>query len=391
MTDYSKENTVNLNYKYVFLFLFLSSLASFYFHLSHYNHRKHSLKKIKIISTVDSIATIKLSVVGDLMCHAPQYNSANIDSGDAFDFKDVFSQIDPLLRNADFTLGNLETVISENNSKLSGYPNFNSPVEFVTSLKSVGFDILFTANNHSFDKGRKGLLSTISNIKKSGIHYVGTYNSNADKDSIRIFKRNGISFALLAYTYGSNEFPPEKNSKYGIKIIDKNRIKNDLTNAAELSPDLVIVYFHFGKEYQRKPSKYQRNIVSFAIKNGADIILGSHPHVIQPIEKFKSNSGRIDSGFVAYSLGNFISNQRWRYSDGGGILNISINKNINTGFVFINKINFLPTWVFKGEIDNKVQYRILSKKTSTDTLGYLTSEDKLNMNRFYDDVKSIWD
>ena len=269
----------------------------------------HSNQKIKIIEKPDSLLTLKISVVGDLMCHSPQFNSARIAETDSFDFRPVFSEIRQYLENSDYTIGNLETVIAENNKNLSGYPNFNSPHEFLSALKYAGFDVLFTANNHSLDKGLKGALRTIKQINEKNMVQVGTYISQKDRDSVRIFKKNGIRFALLAYTYGTNGYNIPKKNRFIITVIDTAEIQKDLLRVGKLLPDLIIVYFHFGNEYQRSPSKYQKEIVQFAVKNGADIVLGSHPHVLQPIKKFKSLSGRIDSGVVAYSLGNFISNR----------------------------------------------------------------------------------
>ena len=349
----------------------------------------HPSDRIQLKVVSDSVFTLKISVVGDLMCHAPQYNSARIAKTDSFNFNPVFSQIKPYLEKADFALGNLETVIAKNNKNLSGYPNFNSPHEFLSALKYAGFDILFTANNHSLDRGRSGVVRTIAQIKSAKMNSVGTYLSGSDRDSIRIFKKNGISFALLAYTYGTNGYQISKKNNFLISTIDKQKMKADLLKADKYFPDLVIVYFHFGNEYQRFPSKFQKEIVKFAIKNGADIILGSHPHVLQPVEKFKSLSGRIDSGLVAYSLGNFISNQRWRYSDAGGILNISIGKDKDKDSVYFSSLSFLPTWVYKGIVNGKVQYQILPSGSGEKVAEYFSSEDSINMSSSFTDAQKI--
>ena len=349
----------------------------------------HPSDRIQLKVVPDSVFTLKISVVGDLMCHAPQYNSARIAKTDSFNFNPVFSKIKPYLVKSDFTCGNLETVISKNNNNLSGYPNFNSPEEFLSALKNSGFDILFTANNHSLDRGRSGVVRTIAQIKSAKMNSVGTYLSKRDRDSIRIFKKNGISFALLAYTYGTNGYRISKKNNFLISTIDKQKIKADLLKADKYFPDLVIVYFHFGNEYQRFPSKFQKEIVKFAIKNGADIILGSHPHVLQPVEKFKSLSGRVDSGLVAYSLGNFISNQRWRYSDAGGILNISINKSIENDSTYISSLSFLPTWVYKGIVNRKVKYQILPSGSGKKVSEYFSKEDSINMSSSFSDAQKI--
>ncbi len=371
------------------IFLFSFAAAFFVFQIKP-TVFLHANQRIALVDKPDSVLTLKLSVVGDLMCHSPQFNSAKIAETDSFDFRPVFSVIRRNLENSDYTIGNLETVISANNKHLSGYPNFNSPHEFLSALKYAGFDILFTANNHSLDKGLKGAIRTINQIKQNNMVQVGTYVSQKDRDSIRIFEKNGIRFALFAYTFGTNGHTVSKQKRFIISLIDKAQIRNDLQQANKLLPDLVIIYFHFGNEYQAKPSAFQKDIVNAAIKSGADIVLGSHPHVLQPIKKFKSVSGRIDSGFVAYSLGNFISNQRWRYSDAGGILNILIKKNIKNDSVFISKIKLLPTWVFKGNVNGKTLFQILPSEITSDTLQFLSSDDiKKMQNSFYDAEKII--
>ena len=154
--------------------------------------------------------------------------------------------------------------------------------------------------------------------------------------------------------------------------------------------DLVLVHLHYGPEYNREPSDYQKEIVRKIIEAGADIIIGGHPHVIQPFEYFQTNNTKLDSGFVAYSLGNFISNQRWRYSDAGVILNIQISKNLFTNSVYINDINYIPTWVFKGNTENGKEYIILPAQFSNDTTySFLSISDRKLMLQAFNDTKEI--
>ncbi len=338
----------------------------------------------------DSTKTVTISFVGDLMCHSPQFQFAQI-SKDSFDFKPVFRKVEKYLSKSDLTIGNLETTISGQESRYSGYPLFNTPEEYLEALKDAGFDILLTANNHSLDRGKKGLLRTVEMIKKNGLESVGSYNSQQDRDSIRIYEINGIKIAILAYTYGLNGNYIAKNEKYLVNVIDTTLLKKDILDSRNKYADIILVYFHFGNEYQRNPSSFQKEIVKRAIDYGADLIIGSHPHVIQPIEYFSSNKNKIGKGLIAYSLGNFISNQRWRYSDAGIILNLTITKNILTQEVRFSNTDIIPTWVYKGKLENKDQFVILPVDSTTiySLPNYLTDGDKVKFLQSENDTRKI--
>ncbi|MFA3783158.1 CapA family protein [Melioribacteraceae bacterium 4301-Me] len=307
---------------------------------------------------LDSLSIVTISAVGDLMCHSVQCNYAKTNNG-SFDFNPIFKFITKFIQNSDLSFGNLETVISGNKEKYSGYPLFNSPVEYLQAIKNAGFDILFTSNNHCLDKGETGLINTIEKIKEIGLINVGTFVSQKDRDSIRLINLKGINIAVLGYTFSTNGIPLPKNKNFLVNIIDTNLIKSDINNAKAKKADLILVYYHFGDEYSGKPSKFQEKIVKKSIAYGASIILGSHPHVIQKVEKFKCNYGNIDTGFVAYSLGNFVSNQRWRYSDAGMILQFTIVKNFSDDSIKIVMLSYVPTWVYKGELNGKKEFVIL--------------------------------
>lgn len=157
-----------------------------------------------------------------------------------------------------------------------------------------------------------------------------------------------------------------------------------------MNAELVLVYFHFGEEYQRLPNQYQKDVVNNTIVFGADIIIGSHPHVIQPVDYFKTSEAKLKNGFIAYSLGNFISNQRWRYSDAGVILNIELTKNITTDSIFISDVNYIPTWVFRGNTDSGKEYIILpSQKYSDTTFYFLSNSERQLMNQAFEDTRSV--
>ncbi len=337
------------------------------------------------------ISTIKISVVGDLMCHSVQYNYARVE-GDSFDFNPVYSEVKKYISSADFAFANFETVTAGKTKGFSGYPFFNSPDEYVPALFNAGFDLLTTSNNHSLDRGEFGIKRTIDVIKKNGLKYNGTFLNQDDRDSIRIFNVCGIKIAFLAYSYGTNGNPIPAGKNYLINLINKDLIKNDVKHARKFGAELVLVHYHFGEEYKREPVQSQIDVVKNTIESGADFIIGGHPHVIEPTIFFKTNNAKIDTGFAAYSLGNFVSNQRKRYSDAGVILNLYISKNFTTDSVYLSDVTFIPTYVFKGTTERgRREYIVFpSEKAYSDSLpAYLSSSDIDAMKEAFEDTKEI--
>ncbi len=361
--------------KFTVVFLLLCTAALSFYSPNKISHYSGQLQ--------DSVITITLAATGDLMCHSVQYNYAGNGSG-GFDFNPFFEEIKEILSAADFTFGNLETVTAGKEKGFSGYPLFNTPDEYLDALKSAGFDLLNTSNNHSLDRGEAGLRRTIEQLINRNVNYNGTYLSQADRDSLRIFDIKGIKAAFLAYTYGTNGNPIPDNVPYLINVIDTLKIKNDVKIAHIKGCDVVLIYFHFGEEYNRIPDSYQRRIVQSAKAAGADIIIGSHPHVIQPLEFFTDTAVVIDTGIIAYSLGNFFSNQRWRYSDAGVILFITLSKNINSGKIKLVKTEFLPTWVYKAS----GIYRILPAE-NYNAYDFLNKNESSKMQQAFDDTREI--
>ena len=338
----------------------------------------------------DSTVTVRISVVGDLMCHSPQYDYARVNK-DSFDFNPVYREVKKYFWQSDFVFGNLETVAAGKSKGYSGYPLFNSPVEYITALYNSGFHLLSTANNHALDRGETGVLKTIEQLEKNGLLYNGTFTSEEDRNSIRVIDIKGIKIAFLAYTFGTNGNPVPKGKSYLINLIDFDLIKADIEAARKTGAEIVLVHYHFGEEYTREPTAFQKEVVLKTISFGADIIIGGHPHVLQPVQYFKTNNARFDTGFVAYSLGNFISNQRDRYKDAGVILNIEITKNLQNTAIYISDVDFIPTWVFKGETDKGNEYVILSllKDYKSTIDNFLTVEDSEKIKQAFNDTNEI--
>ena len=241
------------------------------------------------------------------------------------------------------------------------------------------------------DRDEIGILRTINELNKRSLNYNGTYVSQRDRDSIRIFDIKGIRIAFLAYSYGTNGNPIPKGKSYLINLIDFKLIRKDIETAKFKNADIVLVHYHFGDEYKREPNQFQKVVVDSTIKMGADIIIGGHPHVLQPVKFIKSNKSIFDSVFVAYSLGNFISNQQWRYSDAGGILTLSISKNLYDNSIEISDVEFIPTYVFKGKIGEKYEYVILpSYGAARDTaFSFLKTKQIEDINQSINDTREV--
>lgn len=337
----------------------------------------------------DSSATITISVVGDLMCHSPQFEYAKV-GNDSFDFDPVYRNVKKYLESSDFTFGNLETVTAgRENGGYSGYPFFNTPSSYISALKNIGVDLLVTANNHSLDRSEKGIRKTINEIINRNINYTGTFTSQMDRDSIRIFDIKGVKFAVLAYSYGTNGNPIPKGKNYLINLIDFDLIEKDIRTARNLGAELVLVNYHFGEEYKREPVQFQKEVVNKTIELGADIIIGGHPHVLQPVNFYKTNNTYLDSGFVAYSMGNFFSNQRKRHTDTGMILTIQIKKNFLNNKFEIEKVDYLPTWVFKGNTKNGNEFVLLPAVGYEDSTINLSSIEFEKMDQAFNDTRYI--
>lgn len=364
------------------LFLFISAFVSFLF----FNNSMFHIQSVVQEQSVDSLT---ISVVGDLMCHSPQFEYARTGK-DNFNFDISFYYVKPFIVKADIALANFETVLAGKEKKYSGYPTFNTPDAFLKSVKNAGFDFLFTSNNHSFDRGKEGILKTLSKIKNEGLKSTGTFSSKRERDSVKIVDVKGFKIVFLSYTEHLNGFKKPLGSEFIVNLIDTNQIKHDLREAKKHKIDLAVVYFHFGEEYKRQPVKYQKEIVKKAVSYGADIILASHPHVIEKLETFKPVNSKLDTGFVAYSLGNFLSNQRWRYSDAGVILNFTIEKNVR-GALLLKNIEIVPTWVFKGLLFVKDEYAILPSEEAflPKPLFFLNSTYIKQMKESYFDTQEI--
>lgn len=302
---------------------------------------------------------VTLMAVGDIMVHQEQLEAAWDGKRKTYDFAPFFAKVTPLFREADWVVGNLETTLSGSAARYTGYPQFNTPESLAFTLKQTGFTAVTTANNHSLDRREAGVLRTIEHLERAGLAHTGTFRSAAERNEPLLLKKDNITLAVLAYTYGTNGIPIPKGKPYLVNLIQPALIKQDIARARALGADFVAVALHFGAEYQRKPNDSQRSIADTCLRYGADIILGAHPHVVQPMEwrTVTLENGKQHTGLIAYSLGNFISAQRRDYKDVGAILTLTLAKK-STGETKLEAAEMIPTYVHYYRTKGKRQYVI---------------------------------
>jgi poly-gamma-glutamate synthesis protein (capsule biosynthesis protein) len=289
------------------------------------------------IEAQESKNQLKLIFAGDIMGHDTQIESAKTPYG--YNFDTCFSILKPIIEKADIAIANLEVTLA--GPPFKGYPQFSSPDELAAAASNAGFDIFITANNHSLDRRKQGLERTIRILDSMEIIRTGTFKNQEEKDLNYplIIEKNNIRLALLNYTYGTNGLKVE--SPNIVNYIDREQIAKDLTKAELAEPDFTIVTIHWGLEYQREENEEQQELARFMVEAGADAVIGSHPHVVQPV---KTIHNKETEALVVYSLGNFISNQRKRYTDGGILFEMTLTKD---GETTVTDYNYLPVWVYK--------------------------------------------
>lgn len=338
----------------------------------------------------DSVRTIRITAVGDMMCHSPQFELAKVGE-DTFDFRPYFEEVGEVLASADFTIGNLETTFAGPKARYQGYPTFNTPDDYLDAIQEAGFDFLVTSNNHSLDHGEAAVYRTIEVLDQAGMPHTGTHRSAADRDSIRVVNIKGITMAILNYTYGMNGFQCPEGKPWLVSEIDSTLIIKDLEAANKLNTDLVCVFFHFGNEYTHEPNIYQKEYAGLAIAHGADLILGAHPHVVQPVDFFQTQGGRLDSGFIAWSMGNFVSNQSKTDTDAGIIVNIEITKDYGKDTIYISDHSCVPTYVYRGKNTAKPIHVILpaQKGLADSSYEYLGEAGHADMKSAYEKTRKF--
>ncbi len=336
------------------------------------------------VQYVNNYKEITILFAGDVMQHMPQVEAAFNKQGGFYNYDTCFSFIKSWLSAPDLTLVNLETTLD--GKPYSGYPAFSSPDALINSLLWAGVDMVGTANNHCCDRGKSGLLRTTYVLDSLGMPHIGTYSSQQEyqKQNPLIIKQNGFRLAFLNYTYGTNGIPVPENTV--VSLIEKDRILKDLKAAKDSVPDKIIVYIHWGEEYQRLPNNYQKEMAEFLFENGTDFIIGSHPHVLQPMEWYKADSINSDK-IVVWSLGNFVSNQRKQYTDGGAMFELTLEK--KAGKVSVKDAGYRLSWVYNPIINGQRQYYILPAEAFKNDSVWIDNTSSTSLNRFLTDSREL--
>ncbi len=265
---------------------------------------------------------ITLLFVGDLMQHEGQIRAARITNG-GYDYSSNFSLVKNRIEKADIAIANLEVTLG--GEPYTGYPRFSAPDEYLKAIKDAGFDILLTANNHCLDSGKKGLERTIVMLDSLHIPHVGTYKNQKERlaNYPLLIEKEGFRIVLLNYTYATNGILVSEPNV--VNYIDKSSMSQDIQMAKSWHPDAIIACMHWGVEYQSLPNNEQRKLADWLLQQGVTHVIGSHPHVIQPME-LRRDSVDGTRHVVVYSLGNFISNMSKENTDGGLIFTLVLEK-----------------------------------------------------------------
>ncbi len=328
---------------------------------------------------------ITLLSVGDLMYHGPQLTGAYDASSQTYDFTGSMQYVKDIVSAADYAVANLETTL--NGGTPTSYPRFNSPDSVLDSLQYAGFDLLLLSNNHSYDTGSSGLIRTWEKVREKGFDVAG---SAAQESAKSYFVKNigGVQIGFLDYGYESGKRDGNDIFLNGIRVKEQyaslldtfnydrqdeffSEVSFRMKEMKEAGADMIVLYIHWGDEYHLEPNSKQKAIAQGLCNLGVDVIIGSHPHVIQPMEILEAEQGEHQT-ICFYSMGNFLSNQNRRtlteagylstqmsvYTENGLMVQLTIRK-YSTGEVVVSKIQYIPTWVHRYTKNGKLAHEII--------------------------------
>lgn len=275
-------------------------------------------------TTIDNtLYEVDFLAVGDNLV-SDSVTHCGLQSDGSYEFSELFEELKPDIQSADFAVINQETILGGPDFPYTGYPNFNNPYEIGDAVIDAGFDLALCATNHSYDMGVKGIKNSLSYWKKhSEIATIGMNKNKKQYDKITVIEKNNIKMAVLNYTYGLNGYILPEGQEYLVNLIDEEKIKSDLQRAEEMA-DITIVFPHWGVEYVHEPNDEQKALAMMMVENGADLIVGTHPHVLQTIEWIKADNG--NKALCYYSLGNYTSSQDKTFTMLGGMAKLTIAK-----------------------------------------------------------------
>jgi poly-gamma-glutamate synthesis protein (capsule biosynthesis protein) len=300
-----------------------------------------------------------LLFVGDAMQHGAQIKSAR--KGNSYDYSDYFKYIRDKISSADLSVVNFEVTLGGKPYK--SYPCFSAPDEYALALKDAGFNLFLTANNHCLDTGKKGLERTISMLDSFQINYTGTFINREERGKLypKLLEINGIKIALLNYTYGTNGIEPQ--SPNVVNYIDKRVMLEDINQAKTLNAEIIIACIHWGEEYKLVQNKEQEDLDRWMKEQGVRLIIGSHPHVVQPVRMERDKEGRI-SCLTVYSLGNFVSGMTAPNTDGGLMVEIRLSKKNQQ--IYIEDVSCELLWRYWNKSTGEISVIPVSRAESLD-------------------------
>ena len=325
---------------------------------------------------------ISFLFMGDIMGHGPQIKSAWQENKKQYEYSEVFNPLEDIISSVDFAIGNLEVTLA--GKPFKGYPQFSSPDELAVACKNSGMDVLVTANNHSCDRKNKGIVRTLDVLDSLKILHTGTFKdvNKREKNNLLVLSKEGIKVGLLNYTYGTNGLP--FSDPVYVNLVDSVLIKKDVINAKNKDLDKLIIFVHWGYEYKDFPNSYQKKYNRFFQGLGVDVVIGSHPHVIQPMVYSKENNHEF---LTVFSLGNFVSNQRAERKDGGAMFRLSFQKTDNN--IQISRKEYIPVWVHKYMEKEKYHFQILPCARPIYNEKYFSNkEDFQKMKTFLDNTRA---
>jgi hypothetical protein len=323
--------------------------------------------------------------IGDIMGHDEQIWSAENRETHLYNYDDVFQYIKPVVADADIAIANFEVTLG--GPPYTGYPQFSSPADLAVACKNAGIDYLVTANNHSADRGKKGIISTINKLDSIGIPHTGTFLNSSSRDSLTplMIYRNGTSIALLNYTFSTNGIVVP--DPVIVNMLDKELITKDVKKARDKKADFIILFLHWGTEYDTIPSKSQVDLTEYFQSIGVDLVIGSHPHVLQKMVSIRNDSTE-NKGVVVYSLGNFVSNQRRPKTDGGSMVRVEFTRDSDK--YSISDAGYYLTWVYTPIEKYRKKFFILPCSEFENKPGFFYKPDAfLQMKKFIRDSREL--
>ena len=334
----------------------------------HVDKKRHETKELSLV------------MVGDNLLHMPLVSNAQTEDG-SYNFDSLYEEMLPYFKDADISVIVQETILGGKSLGYSGYPLFNSPQEVGDALANAGFDIVLSATNHALDKGEKGIANTLDFWKKyPDVTVLGINESQEAYDTVNYIEKNGIKLAVLNYTDNTNGISPPQSKQYIINKVNRDKIEKDLKTAEETA-DFTVVFMHWGTEYRFTADDSQKDLAQFMAEHGADLIMGSHPHVIEPAEWIETENG--NKTLVFYSLGNYVSRQKEAANLVGAMGKVKICSSEYRG-TYVDSASVMPTVTHYNTSSRG--FRVYPLKDYTDELsakhGVAQYDGKVSVDRY---------